>query len=109
MAAPTLTQVFGANASQTSTTITINKADLAAVGLTASANNTADSLLAAIIAQAETALADTNVATNTGQTIGISDGFPSITIISGSNYLVNSKTVNFYKPFSTSTFDPDDY
>ena len=42
MPEPTLTQVFGANATQSAANITIAKSDLATVGLTASANNTAE-------------------------------------------------------------------
>lgn len=46
----TLQQLFGVNATQTSTTITIVKTDLS--GLTISANNSAESLLAAIFVNA---------------------------------------------------------
>ncbi|MFK0733479.1 MAG: hypothetical protein ACIWVG_20385 [Gloeotrichia echinulata HAB0833] len=45
----TLQQLFGENASQSASTLTISKLDLAAVGLTPAANNTAESLLAAMI------------------------------------------------------------
>jgi hypothetical protein len=44
-----LQEIFGGNASQTVTTLTISKVDLTAVGLTPTADNTAESLLAAII------------------------------------------------------------
>jgi hypothetical protein len=109
MATPTLTQVFGSNATQTATQLIISKNDLVVTGLSASATNSADSLLAAIIAFSQSALADANVTTNVGQTIGIADSFQSITTISSTNYLVTSKTVNFYKPFTSGGFDPDDY
>jgi hypothetical protein len=52
MAKPTLTEVFGANATQDATTITISKTDLAEIGLTATANNTAESILAALVLKA---------------------------------------------------------
>jgi hypothetical protein len=46
---PTLIQVFGANATQTSTDLIIKKADLVDVGLTTSATNEAEKLLVAVI------------------------------------------------------------
>ena len=49
MQAFTLQQLFGENASQTATTLTISKVDLATVGLTPAASNSAESLLVAII------------------------------------------------------------
>ncbi|MBC1242280.1 hypothetical protein GNE10_35350, partial [Nostoc sp. 2RC] len=58
MAEPTLTQVFGANATQDATTITITKADLTGVGLTAASENTAESLFTAIVLKAQTALTE---------------------------------------------------
>ena len=45
----TLQQLFGENAIQTTTTLTISKVDLTAVGFTPTTNNTAGSLLAAIV------------------------------------------------------------
>lgn len=48
----TLQNVFGYNATQNSTTITIYKSDLASVGLTSTTNNTAESLLVAILLKA---------------------------------------------------------
>jgi hypothetical protein len=45
----TLQQLFGENASQSATTLNISKVDLAAVGLTPTPNNTAESFLVAII------------------------------------------------------------
>ena len=53
MPEPTLTQIFGAGAAQTATVLTIAKADLAAVGLTASSTNTAESLFVALLLQAK--------------------------------------------------------
>ncbi|MDZ8108984.1 MAG: hypothetical protein RM338_25630 [Nostoc sp. DedQUE12a] len=52
MQALTLTELFGASATQTATELVIKKADLVAVGLTPSANNTAEQLLVAILLQA---------------------------------------------------------
>ncbi|MGI2909847.1 hypothetical protein AABK37_42490, partial [Hassallia sp. VBCCA 56010] len=60
----TLAQVFGDNATQDSSNLTISKADLAAIGLTASSNNTAESLLVALILKAASYLNETNQSTN---------------------------------------------
>jgi hypothetical protein len=51
MQALTLQELFGASASQTATQLVIKKSDLVAVGLTASANNTAEQLVVAILLQ----------------------------------------------------------
>ncbi|MHC5825573.1 MAG: hypothetical protein ACYT04_59410, partial [Nostoc sp.] len=102
-------QVFGANATQTSTTVTITKADFAATGFTSATTNTADSILAAIIAFAETNLPDTTASTDPTQTIGIADGYQSITTISNTQYLISPKNINFYKTFTDGTFNPNNY
>ncbi|MEA5624111.1 hypothetical protein [Nostoc sp. UHCC 0251] len=52
MQALTLTQLFGDSASQTATELVIQKADLAAVGLTPTANNRAEQLVVALLLQA---------------------------------------------------------
>lgn len=78
MAEPTLTEVFGAGAIQDATTLTITKADLASVGLTASAGNTAESLLAAIVLKARDYLTDVSFNSNPDQSITVLPGFNSI-------------------------------
>lgn len=109
MPEPTLQQVFGTNATQTSTTITITKADL--TGLTPSGTNTAESLLAALLLKAKTTLNQTDFGTNTDQSIYISDGFSSFTTRGTNNdaYRVDQLTVNLAKPDTGSTLDPDEY
>ncbi|AFY48897.1 hypothetical protein Nos7524_3094 [Nostoc sp. PCC 7524] len=109
MAEPTLVQVFGENASQTSTTITITKADL--TGLTASANNTAESLLVAINLKAKEYLTQTNFDANIDQSIVVADGFSSLTTRGTNNtpYRTDQITVSFSKVDSNATIDPDDY
>ncbi|MCC5626184.1 hypothetical protein, partial [Nostoc sp. CHAB 5715] len=74
MAEPTLAQVFGANATQTATTITITKADLPR--LTPSSTNTAESLLTAILLKAQDGLPQSTFDTNLDQSIYIALGFP---------------------------------
>lgn len=109
MAEPTLQEVFGTNATQTSTTITITKADL--TGLTPSGSNTAESILAGILLKAKTALTPENFATNTNQSINISTGYSSFTTRGTNNdaYRVDQLNVNLAKIDNGSTLDPDDY
>ncbi|BAZ66277.1 hypothetical protein NIES4106_53560 [Fischerella sp. NIES-4106] len=109
MAEPTLQQVFGANATQDANTITISKADLASIGLTASANNTAESLFAAIIAKAQQQLTSTNQTENIEQSVVIEDGFQSLVTRNNATYRQVTKTITFEKPDNSGTFDPDDY
>ncbi|WGV23366.1 hypothetical protein [Halotia branconii] len=109
MAEPTLTAVFGANATQTSTTITISKADLP--GLTASANNTAESLLVGLVLLAKQSLSQTNFDANLNQSIYVDNGFPTFTFRGTNNdsYRVDQLTINLAKPDTAGTIDPDDY
>jgi hypothetical protein len=108
MAEPTLQQVFGSNAVQDATTLTISKADL--TGLTASANNTAESLLVALILKAETYLNDTNQANNIDQSVSITTATtPSFTNRNNVVYIRDSITVEIDKIAPTLTIDPDDY
>lgn len=109
MAEPTLVQVFGASATQDSTTLTITKSDL--TGLTASGSNSAESLLAAIILKAQSYLTQTNFDSNTDQSIYIAAGFSSFTTrgVDNDSYRVDQLTLNLAKLDSGATLDPDDY
>lgn len=109
MAEPTLQQVFGTNAVQDATTITITKADL--TGLTAGANNSAESLLAAINLKAKAYLTQTNFDANIDQSIVIENGFSSFTIRGTNNdsYRLDQITISLAKLDTASTLDPDDY
>lgn len=107
---PTLTQVFGANATQDATTITIKKADLATVGLTASANNTAESLFTAIILFAGQYENSTTQETNSAVQITIEDsGFPSFVTRDNVKYRQTTYNINFQKIDTQSALDPDDF
>lgn len=113
MAEPTILEVFGANATQTATTITIIKADLSAVSLTASASNTAESLLAAIVLKAQAALTQAAFEANPDQSVVVEPGFDSIVQRDNGagtfvNYRQNQLTVSLYKP-DAGGIDPDDY
>lgn len=111
MAEPTLTAVFGANATQDATTLTISKADLVSVGLTASANNTAESLLLAIILKFKAVLTDAARDTNLDQSVAVVEGFsPSVTTRNNTIYLRNTISVEVDKLLSgADVIDPDDY
>jgi hypothetical protein len=110
MAEPTLTQVFGSNATQTATELVISKADL--TDLTASANNSAESLFVAILLKAKSYLTATNYEANIDQSITVeTPGFNAQSLVTRNNvqYRQYSETVNLYKVDSSSAIDPDDF
>jgi hypothetical protein len=109
MAEPTLQEIFGASATQTATTLTITKADLASTGLTASGTNTGESLLGAILALGSTTLTDANFQTNLDQSVTIARQSDTITYRGQDTYTQKPWTVNFNKIAPAPTFDPDDY
>lgn len=113
MAEPTITQVFGAGATQSASQLTISKTDLAVVGLTASATNTAESLLAALLFLAKNYLTQAAFDANADQSIVILPGFNSIVQRAAADgnfaeFRQNQFNVNLHSPDS-STLDPDDY
>lgn len=112
MAEPSLTQVFGAGATQTTTTLSIAKADLATLGLTASATNTAESLFVALLLQAKLALLPANLETNPDQSISVSEAdFNFQTLVTRNNQIYRQSTysINLQKLDTGATIDPDDY
>ena len=111
MAEPTLTSVFGTNVTQDATTLTISKADLSVTGLTASANNTAESLLIAIMLKFKMALTDEARDANIDQSVAVVDGFsPSITTRNDAIYLRNTISVEIDRVLTgADTIDPDNY
>ena len=111
MAERTLTEVFGANASQTATDLVIKKSDLTSAGLTASTSNTAESLLLAVALKAQETLTDAARDTNIDQSVAITDGFsPSITTRNNAIYLRNTISIEVDKLLTgADVIDPDDY
>jgi hypothetical protein len=111
MAEPTLQEVFGSNATQTATTITINKSDLAIVGLTASATNTAESLITALTLMASRSLTETNRASDTANR--------NVTLSYNGQDLIDQGTAGYfrrdiyslllYKTTALQTVNPNDY
>jgi hypothetical protein len=106
---PTLIEVFGANATQTATDIIIKKADLVAVGLTPSANNTAESLAMAILLKNKVNLSTTNRTSNPDQSVAIEEGYAQIANRGTIQYYQSSFTVTAQKVNTTAAIDPDDY
>jgi len=112
MAEPTLTQVFGPGAAQTTTTLSIAKADLASVGLTASATNTAESLFVALLLLAKSSLTPTAQETNPDQSITVTQAdfnFQTLVTRNNATYRQSTYSVNLQKLDTGSTIDPDDY
>lgn len=109
MAEPTLIEVFGANATQSATELILNKSDFAAIGLTADAANTAESLFAAIVALAQQYLTEVNRDSNSDQSIYIEDGLPNLITRGENTFRQQTKSITFEKLDNQSTFDPDDY
>ena len=110
MAEPTLQEVFGANAVQSATTLTISKADLVSVGLTANAGNTAESLLVALLIRASNSL--TEVARSqdlVNRHVTVQYGGQDLVEQSGSNFRRDVYSVLAYKTTALQTVDPDDY
>lgn len=113
MAEPTISEVFGANAVQDASTLTISKADLASVGLTVASDNTAESLLASILLTAQLNLTEASFGSNQDQNITVIPGFDSIiqrddgtgTFV---NVRQNQLTVNLHQP-DQGTINPDNY
>lgn len=110
MTKPTLQQVFGTNASQDATTVTISKADLTSVGLVASANNTAESLLVALILKAATYLSPTNQNSNPDIQVTVEQStFPSIVVRNNQNYRQTTFNVNLQTIDVNSAVNPNNY
>ena len=112
MAEPTLQQLFGANAAQTATTLTISKADLSSVGLTASANNTAESLFVALLLMAKNQLTIANQDLNPEQSVTVTEqDFDFQTLVTRNNqtYRQITYTARLQKLDTGAVIDPDDY
>ncbi len=108
MAEPTLQQVFGANATQTLNELVIAKSDL--TGLTASATNTAESLIVAILLKAKEYLNDTNQATNGDIQITVEQSaFPQIISRNSQNYRQITFNVDLQTIDTSFNIDPDNY
>ncbi len=109
MAEPTLDQLFGLGTTQTSNTLIISKAGLAAAGLTASDTNSAESLLAAILALCQTSLSPVNAATNADQSITVSDSPASLVTVGSETRYRKNIIISFGSVTNTAGITPDAY
>jgi len=109
MAEPTLQEIFGASALQDLDSITIAKSDL--VGLIADAENTGESIVAALVLKIKSSLSQTNFDNNLDQSIYVENGFPNFVFRGDNNeqYRVDQLTVNFAKLDENETVNPNDY
>lgn len=110
MAEPSLTEIFGAGATQDANTITILKADLP--GLTPTANNSAESLWVGIFLKGKSHLSAANYEANPDQSIVISTptiGAQALTTRNNQQYRQYTENVNLYKLDNAATIDPDDF
>ena len=109
MAEPTLEQVFGTGAIQDGSTLTIQKSALATVGLTASATNTAESLLAAMVKYAANALTAQNQLLNADQHVAVQAANSSVYQSPYGTRLRHNVLLSFDDPFSNPGVTPDNY
>lgn len=110
MAEPSLQSVFGPGATQTSTNLTISKADLATVGLTAQASNTAESLFVAFILIAAKELTEANRAGDTAlRNVTLPYGGQDVSGAIAAPFLRDAYSVLLYRPYSLAPVDPDNF
>lgn len=110
MAEPTLADVFGSGASQNANVLTIQKSDLAGVGLTASASNRAEALLVAIILRASQSLSETARTVDlVNRNVSVSYVGQDLVSQAGQSYRRDAWTVLGYKSTALIVVDPDDY
>jgi hypothetical protein len=109
MAEPTLQQVFGANATQDSSYLTIYKSDL--TGLVPSSDNTAESLLVALVLQAMTELNPTKQETNVDIQVTLEKSFGGDSIVTRNNqsYRQYSYDLKLQKLDTSTTVNPSDF
>lgn len=110
MADYSLTQLFGANATQSSTELIIKKADLVNVGLTPAANNSAESLVVALFLLWQSQLTDTNrLLDEANRQIAISDAGVDIYQGATDQYLRRTLALSLYNQFTVPVLDPDNF
>ncbi|HEY9762797.1 MAG TPA: hypothetical protein V6D07_09735 [Trichocoleus sp.] len=110
MADYTLGQVFGPTATQNATDLVIKKADLAGVGLVASANNTGESLLVALALYWLTNLSETNrLLDETNRNCALSDAGTDIYEGSTATFMRRSFAISIYKAYVVPSLNPNDY
>jgi hypothetical protein len=111
MAEPTIEQVFGANTTQDSVRVTIAKADFPTQGLTATASNNAEGILAYILLQSATVLTEQNRLTDlANRNIAVTYSGQDLVDQGGGNvYRRDTYQVSLYTPTTIQAIDPDNY
>jgi len=110
MPEPSLQSVFGAGATQTASVLSIAKADLASVGLTAADANTAESLLVALILLAAKELTEANRAGDTvNRNVTLPYGGQDVSGTVAAPFLRDAYSVLLYRAYSLSPVDPDQF
>lgn len=109
MAEPTLAEIFGAGATQTATTITIQKAALEDKGLTILPENRPESILVSLLLVARDKLTPESQNLNPEQSITIEDSFESLTTRNNIKYRQTSLSLNLQRLDTGTLIDPDDY
>jgi predicted protein tyrosine phosphatase len=107
MAEPTLIEVFGENALQDATTVTLAKADYAT--LTAATENTAESLFVGMMLKAATKLNTNNQAADPDIQVTIDKDSQTGITRNSQAYIRHTYIVNLDVPDLTSTVDPDSF
>ncbi|MEH2263819.1 hypothetical protein [Nostoc sp.] len=118
MPEPTITQVFGTNATRLASGATtpssglfIPDSALQTAGLTTPSTASAEGHLVAVVKNAESYLTQANFDTNIDQSLIVSDGFSSFTTRGTNNdsYRQDQKTISLAKLDTGSTINPGDY
>jgi hypothetical protein len=109
MAEPTLAQIFGVGTTQTATTLTISKSGLSAMGLTPTATNSAESLLAAILKLCQTSLSPANAANNIDQSLTISNSPDSLVVVGSTSSYRKNIIISFGAVTNATGITPDAY
>lgn len=111
MAEPTLQELFGIGATQDIDSFSIQKADLAAIGLIADANNTGESLLIAALLKVKEYLNQANYEQNLDQNVLIETGLPSFLNRGpdSASYRTDQLLITLSKPDTNETINPNDY
>ncbi|MDJ0797886.1 MAG: hypothetical protein QNJ51_13900 [Calothrix sp. MO_167.B12] len=107
MSEPTLASVYGASAAQDALTVTLTKADYS--NLTASADNTAESIFVATFLNAAAVLTPAAQTTDPDIQVTIDKTSQADLTRNGSNYIRHSYTVNLDVPNLASTVNPDSF
>lgn len=110
MAEPTLQDVFGSNAAQSASDLTISKTDLATIGLTPSASNSGESLLVAVILYAAIRLTETaRSADQVNRNVTVFFGGQDISGSPPNVFRRDAFSLLLYRATTIAPVDPDDY